>query len=106
MSKQDRPTRLYFKGQYDATGAPLEWFGGMPSIYDPIPARDLGPDDTAALTEAQWKVLESENGRRLYQRTEPKDRDDRATPPSSDADKPSSNTRSQPGDTSAPTAGG
>src|SRR5688572_2799906 len=57
MSKADRPTKLYFKGEYDATGQPLEWFGGVPSEYDPIPARDLGPDDTALLTEAQWKVL-------------------------------------------------
>ena len=75
MSKTDRPTRLYFKGEYDSYGQPLEFFGGVPSQYDPIPARDLGPDDTAALTEAQWKVLDSPNGQRLYQRSEPKNRD-------------------------------
>ncbi len=104
MSKADRPKNLYFKGEYDSTGQPLEWFGGMPSIYDPIPARDLGPDDTALLTEAQWKVLESENGKRLYQKTEPAQHDDRAAQPLSAEDKPSSNTRNQPGGTSAPTA--
>jgi hypothetical protein len=71
MSKQDRPTHLSFKGELDAQGHPLEFFGGVPSQYDPIPARDLGPDDTAALTEAQWRVLESDNGKRLYQRSEP-----------------------------------
>lgn len=98
MSKADRPDKLYFKGEYDATGQPLEFFGGMPGEYDPIPARDLGPDDTALLTEAQWKVLESENGRRLYQKTEP------AARQSSDADKPSSSTPNRPAGTSAPTA--
>jgi hypothetical protein len=76
MSKADRPTKLYFKGQYDATGQPLEFFGGTPSEYDPIPARDLGPDDTAALTEAQWRVLESDTGKRLYQKSEPTNRTD------------------------------
>lgn len=78
MSKNDRPTKLYFKGTYTAEGRPLEWFGGMPGEYDPIPARDLGPEDTAALTEAQWAVLESENGKRLYQKTEPAKHDERA----------------------------
>lgn len=72
MSK-DRPTHLYFNGGYDATGQPLEFFGGMPGEYDPIPARDLGPDDTALLTGVQWKVLDSDTGKRLYHRTEPKD---------------------------------
>jgi hypothetical protein len=78
MSKADRPNRLYFKGQYDSYGAPLEFFGGVPGEYDPIPARDLGPEDTALLTEAQWRVLESENGKRLYQKTEPVNHDERA----------------------------
>lgn len=78
MSKSDRPTKLYFKGTYSAAGTPLEWFGGMPGEYDPIPARDLGPEDTALLTEAQWKVLESPNGQRLYQKTEPVKHDERA----------------------------
>jgi hypothetical protein len=105
MSKADRPTKLYFKGEYDATGQPLEWFGGVPSEYDPIPARDLGPDDTALLTEAQWKVLESESGKRLYQKTEPAAHAPEASAPLSAEDKPSSNTRSQHGDTSARTAG-
>lgn len=74
MSKE-RPANLYFKGGYDATGQPLEFFGGVPGEYDPIPARDLGPDDTALLTEAQWKVLDSDTGKRLYQKTEPANRD-------------------------------
>lgn len=102
----DRPKRLFFKGTYDAYGAPLEFFGGVPGEYDPIPARDLGPDDTAALTEAQWDVLESPNGKRLYQKTEPVHHDERAAQPLSVADKPSSNTPNPPGDTSAPIAGG
>lgn len=80
MSKADRPNRLYFIGQYDADGRPLEYFGGMPGQYDPIPARDLTPEDVAALTEAQWECIESPTGKRLYQKTEPKrERDDRAT---------------------------
>jgi hypothetical protein len=76
MSKTDRPTKLYFKGEYDATGQPLEFFGGFPGEYDPIPARDLGADDTAALTEAQWRVLDSDTGKRLYQKSEPTKRTD------------------------------
>ena len=98
MSKT-RPTELYFKGGYDATGQPLEFFGGVPGEYDPIPARDLGPDDTALLTEAQWKVLDSDTGKRLYQKTEPAAR-------SSEGTASSSTTPNPPGATNAPTADG
>jgi len=110
MSKADRPTKLYFKGEYDALGQPLEFFGGMPGQYDPIPARDLGPDDTALLTEAQWRVLESDNGKRLYQKTEPAHHAPEAAEhlaqQSSAADKPSSSTPNPRGGTSAQTADG
>lgn len=78
MSK-DKPNRLYWIGSYDADGQPLEYFGGVPGERDPIPARDLTPEDTAQLTEAQWAAIESDTGKRLYQKTEPKrERDDRA----------------------------
>lgn len=67
----NRPSKLYFVGDRDANGQPLEWFGAVPGIREPIPARDLTPDDTAGFSEAQWEALDSPTGRRLYRRTEP-----------------------------------
>lgn len=72
MSKTDQPAQLYWIGQYDAAGRPLEFFGGEAGVYDPIPARDLTPAETAALTEAQWAAITSETGKRLYSATMPK----------------------------------
>lgn len=83
-----RPKTLKYIGPKDRDGRPQEWFGAT-TEYEAIPARDLDADDTAALTEAQWQVLESENGKRLYGAGE----------------KPSS-TANPPKDTSAPTASG
>lgn len=60
-----RPKTLKYIGPRDRDGRALEWFGAT-TEYEAIPARDLDADDTAALTEAQWNVLESENGKRLY----------------------------------------
>jgi hypothetical protein len=68
-----KPKQLYWIGDRDADGKPLEFFGGMPGVYDPIPARDLTPDETAGLTEAQWECIDSPAGKRLYRRTEPDD---------------------------------
>lgn len=74
-----RPERLYWIGQYDAFGNPLEYFGGVPGERDPIPARDLTPDETAQLTEAQWAAIESDAGRRLYSATKPSARSSATT---------------------------
>lgn len=67
----NRPKNLYWVGERDANGQPLEYFGVGPGGREPIPAMDLGPDETAQLTEAQWEALDSPTGRRLYRRTEP-----------------------------------
>lgn len=70
-----KPKQLFWIGDRDADGRPLEFFGGMPGIYDPIPARDLSEEETAALTEAQLACIDSPTGKRLYRRTEPETRD-------------------------------
>lgn len=66
-----KPKQLYWIGPNDANGSPLEHFGGMAGVYEPIPARDLTEDETAALTEAQWECIDSPAGKRLYRRTSP-----------------------------------
>ena len=71
MSKADRPKTLTYIGPRDADGVPLEAFRGSAGEYEPIPARDLTPEETEALTEAQWKCIESPDGKRLYRGTEP-----------------------------------
>lgn len=116
-----KPKQLYWIGDYDADGRPLEYFGGMPGEYEPIPARDLTPEETAALSEAQWNVIDSPTGKRLYRRTDPREsssedtrkkakaNDPLAVAPASSTAEPSStegstassSTQSQPGDTSA-----
>lgn len=83
-----RPKRLYFIGARDADGRPLEFFGGVPGVREPIPAMDLDESDTAALSEEQWACIESPAGKRLYSGTAP----GRSTTPS------------PPAVTSAPTA--
>ena len=45
------------------TGQPVEYFGGG----HPIPPRDLTAEDTAAFGPEEWALIESANGRRLYQ---------------------------------------
>ena len=66
-----KPKQLFWIGDRDANGDPLEYFGGVAGIRDPIPTRDLTPDETAALTEAQWQCIDSPTGKRLYQTTGP-----------------------------------
>lgn len=66
-----KPKELFWIGDRDADGRPLEFFGGMAGVYDPIPARDLTPEETAALTEAQLECINSPAGKRMYRRTEP-----------------------------------
>lgn len=66
-----RPKQLYWIGDRDAAGQPLEYFGGVAGVRDPIPARDLTPEETAELTEAQWECIDSPTGKRLYRRTDP-----------------------------------
>ena len=66
-----KPKQLYWIGDRDAEGKPLEYFGGVAGVRDPIPARDLTPEETAELTEAQWECIDSPTGKRLYRRTEP-----------------------------------
>ena len=83
-----KPKTLVYIGARDATGQPLEWFGGEPGC-EPIPAMDLDADTVAGLSEAQWKKINSEAGKRLY----------------AEGKAPSS-TANPPKDTSAPTASG
>lgn len=66
-----KPKQLFWIGARDANGDPLEYFGGVAGVRDPIPARDLTPEETAELTEAQWECIDSPTGKRLYRRTEP-----------------------------------
>ena len=80
-----RPKRLWWIGERDAEGRPLEFFGAVPGVREPIPATDLDEAATAALTEEQWACIESPAGKRLYS-----------------ASKPS--TANQPDATAAPTA--
>lgn len=81
-----RPKTLQFIGPRDANGHPLEWFSGSPGEHEPIPASDLNEADTAALSEAQWTLIDSPAGKRLYA-----------------AGKPASSTGSQPNATAAQT---
>lgn len=66
-----KPKQLYWIGARDHNGQPLEFFGAVAGVREPIPARDLEPDEVAALTEAQWECIESETGKRLYSGSEP-----------------------------------
>lgn len=66
MSASARPKRLYWIGERDRDGLPLEYFGAMPGVRDPIPAMDLDEAEVAALTEEQWACIESPTGKRLY----------------------------------------
>lgn len=75
-----RPKQLYWIGDRDAAGQPLEYFGGVAGVRDPIPARDLTPEETAELTEAQWECIDSPTGKRLYRRTEPADNSGQGNP--------------------------
>lgn len=61
-----KPKQVYWIGERNAEGQPLEFFGGVAGVRDPIPARDLSPDETAELTEAQWECINSPTGKRLY----------------------------------------
>ena len=61
-----KPKQLYWIGERGSDGKALEWFGGVAGVRDPIPARDLSPDETAELTEAQWECINSTTGKRLY----------------------------------------
>lgn len=57
-----KPDALQFIGPKDANGQPLEWFGGA----TPIPARDLTAEDLAGFGAAEWALLDSPTGKRLY----------------------------------------
>lgn len=63
--------KLYFAGQYDASGHPLEY-------YAAFPARDFDEAEVEALSAADYKMLTSErpSGEKpLYQKTKPAHRD-------------------------------
>lgn len=63
--------KLYFAGQYDASGQPMEY-------YAAFPARDFDEAEVEALSAADYKMLTSErpNGEKpLYQKTKPAHRD-------------------------------
>jgi hypothetical protein len=76
-----RPKQLYWIGGGDPHG---RHFGAVPGVREAIPARDLTPEETADLTEAQWEAIDSPTGRLLYRRTEPTEetKTDTATSPS------------------------
>ncbi|MDQ3095119.1 MAG: hypothetical protein M3Q82_04035 [Actinomycetota bacterium] len=63
--------KLYFAGQYDASGHPLEY-------YAAFPARDFDEAEVEALSAADYKMLTSErpSGEKpLYQKTKPSKRE-------------------------------
>jgi hypothetical protein len=87
----DRPDRLFFAGEYDAQGRPLEFFAA-------VPARDLDEADIAALTDGQLAdITGAPEGRRpLYQKTKPANRDEdspAAQPAEAPAEEPSEQPR-------------
>lgn len=74
-----KPKQLYWIGDRDANGNPLEFFGAVPGLMEAIPAADLDEAWLADATEAQWEALESPTGRRLYRHTDPSKSDSAET---------------------------
>lgn len=71
-----RPSALFFTGEYDVTGQPLEYFAT-------VPARDLDEQDIANLTDEQLAMIQTERGEgrpALYASSEPKNRPARPAP--------------------------
>lgn len=95
-----RPDKLYWIGERDQTGQPLEFFGAVPGVREPIPAMDLDAAWLADASEAQWDALDSPAGRRLYRRTEPESTKEKASASTGEA-AASSATADRPSATSA-----